>query len=359
MDVGLLGLPGVGKTSIFNALTGGQVVVNQSAAKPNVGVVQVPDDRLKRINALIETKRVVPATIKVTDIAGVAKGTGKGEGLGGKFLAFIREVDAVLEVVRCFESADVPHVEGSVDPVRDVDIVQTELVFADLETLTKNLDKQRKHARTGDKEALAAIATIEEVIPHLERGVPIRALTLKPEQARFLKILGLLSDKKVLYIANVGENDLAGEGPLVQKLREKAASEKAPVVPVCAKLEAELAELSPEDRAGMLEGLGMKEPALNTVSREIYKLLGLQSFFTVGPDEIRAWTIPVGATAPQAAGAIHSDFEKGFIRAEVYHFEDLMEHKTEAAIKHAGKTRAEGKAYAFRDGDIAHFLFNK
>jgi len=359
MDVGIIGLPGVGKTNIFNALTGGHAGGAASAAKPNVGIAQVPDDRLKQINTLIETQRVVPATIKVTDVGGVAKGSGSGEGLGGKFLAFIREVDALLEVVRCFESADVPHVEGSVDPVRDVDILQTELVFGDLETLTKNIEKQRKHARSGDKEALAAIATIEQVIPELEKGVPIRTMHLKPEQMKFIKTLGLLSDKKVLYIANVGEDDVNGEGPLAQKLREKVKAEGGAVLPVCAKLEAELAQMSPADRAEMLAGLGMKEPALSAVSREVYRLLGLQSFFTVGPDEIKAWTIAVGALAPQAAGAIHTDFEKGFIRAEVYHYNDLIEHKSETAIKHAGKMRAEGKNYVFKDGDIAHFLFNK
>ena len=359
MEVGLLGLPGVGKTCIFNALTGGHVVVSQSAAKPNVGEVPVPDDRLARINALIETKRVVPARIKVTDIVGVAKGTGTGDGLGGKFLAYIREVDAVLEVVRCFESADVPHVEGSVDPVRDVEIIQTELIMADLETLTKNIDKQRKFARTGDKDALHHIATIEQVIPQLERGVPIRAMQLKPEQLKFLRILGLLSDKRVLYVANVGEDDLQGTSDHAKRLREKAASEGAPVVPVCAKLEAELAELPAADRAGMLEAMGMTAPALNTVSREVYKLLGLQSFFTVGPDEIRAWTIHVGDLAPQAAGVIHTDFEKGFIRGEIYSFDDLMTYKTEHAIKAAGKTRSEGKTYVMREGDIAHFHVNR
>ena len=359
MEVGILGLPGVGKTSLFNALTsGGHVIGSQSPTKPNVGVVPVPDERLQRINELIETKRVVPATVKVTDVAGVA-GKTKGDDLGGKFLAFIREADAVLEVVRCFEDPNVPHIEGSVDPVRDVEATEMELVLADLETLEKNIDKQRKHARSGDKEALAAIATIEAVIPMLQRGQTIRTMALKPEQIKFLHSLGLLSDKKVMYIANVGEDDIAGQSPLVQKLRQRVEAGGGVVVPVCAKLEAELTELEPADREQMLKDLGMKEPALKAVTQAVYKLLGLQSFFTVGEDEIKAWTIPVGATAPQAAGAIHTDFEKGFIRAEVYHFEDLMQYKTEAAIKAAGKTRAEGKNYIFKDGDITHFLFNR
>jgi ribosome-binding ATPase len=358
MEVGIVGLQGVGKTSLFNALTAGAHVTAAAANKPNVGVVQVPDERLRHINTLIETERLVPATVKVTDIAGVNKGSGKGEGMGGKFLAYIREVDAVLEVVRCFESADVPHVDGSVDPVRDIDTVQTELVFGDLETLTRNLEKQRKHARAGDKDSLAAIATIEAAIPHLERGVPIRQMPLKPEQFKFLRTLGLLSDKKVLYIANIGEDDLDGSGTLAAALRQRVAAEGGAVLPVCTKLESELAELSPADRAEMLQGLGMKDPALSTVMRETYRLLGLQSFFTVGPDEIRAWTIPVGATAPQAAGAIHTDIEKGFIRAELYTYADLMTYKSEAAIKAAGKMRSEGKTYVMQEGDIVHFLFN-
>ena len=359
MEVGILGLPGVGKTCIFNALTGGKGVTNVPG-KPNIGMAPVPDDRLKQINAFIETQRIVPATIKFVDVAGVAKGSGSGDGLGGKFLAFIREADAVLEVVRCFDDPNVPHVEPTIDPVRDVETIQLELVMADLETLTKNLDKQRKYARTGDKEAVLAVELFEKtVIPNLERGVTIRAMGLKPEQMKIVKILGLLSDKKVLYIANVGEDDIDGKGPHATKLREHVAKTGGAVVPVCAKLESELAELPAEDRLAMLKDLGMHEPALNAVAREAYNLLGLHSFFTVGPDEIRAWTIPVGATAPQAAGAIHTDFEKGFIRAEVYHFKDLMEYKTEAAVKQHGKTRAEGKSYVFQDGDITHFLFNK
>ena len=360
MEVGILGLPGVGKTCMFNALTSGTVVASPSAQKPNVGMANVPDERLQQINALIETQRLVYATVKFVDIAGLSKGASQGDGLGNKFLSFIREADAVLEVVRCFESADVPHIDGSVDPVRDVETVETEMILADLETLEKNLDKQRKHARTGaDKEALVHAATLEQIIPELQKGVPIRRMHLKPEHQKFIHTLGLASDKKVLYIANVGEDDLEGTGTHAARLRAHVAKLGGIVVPVCAKLEAELAELPPEDRAAMLTEMGIKTAALPAVTKAAYQLLGLQSFFTVGPDEIRAWTIHVGFTAPQAAGVIHSDFEKGFIRAEVYHFKDLIEFKSEAAVKHAGKVRAEGKNYVFQEGDIAHFLANK
>jgi len=360
MEVGIVGLPSSGKTALFNALTSGTVVASQSAAKPNVGMANVPDERIKQINALIETKRLVYATVKFVDVAGISKGASEGGGLGNKFLAFIREADAVLEVVRCFESADVPHPDGSVDPVRDAETVEMELVLADLETAQKNLDKQRKHARTGaDKEALVSAAILEQVIPELEKGVPIRRMHLKPEQLKFLKLLGLVSDKKVLYVANVGEDDLEGTGPHAARLREYVGKTGGMVVPVCAKLEAELVELAPEDRETMLKEMGIKTAALAAVTKAAYQLLGLQSFFTVGADEIRAWTIHAGFTAPQAAGVIHSDFEKGFIRAEVYHFHDLMEYKSEGAVKHAGKARAEGKNYVFQEGDIAHFLANK
>ena len=360
MEVGILGLPGVGKTCLFNALTNGTIAASQSSAKPNVGMANVPDERLAQINQLIETQRIVPATVKFVDIAGLSKGASHGDGLGNKFLAYIREADAVLEVVRCFESVDVPHIDGSVDPVRDVETVETEMIFADLETAEKNIDKQRKHARTGvDKEAHAAVAILEHVIPELQKGTPIRRMGLKPEQMKFIRLLGLVSDKRVLYIANVGEDDLEGTGAQASRLREHVGKLGGMVVPVCAKLEAELVELSPEDRAMMLKEMGIKTAALAAVTKAAYQLLGLQSFFTVGPDEIRAWPIHVGATAPQAAGVIHSDFEKGFIRAEVYHFKDLMQYKSEAAVKHAGHSRAEGKNYVFQEGDIAHFLAQK
>jgi len=362
MEAGIVGLPNVGKSTLFNALTStqGAQAANYPfcTIEPNEGMVSVPDERLHRICKLIKTQKVIPAALKLVDIAGIVKGASEGEGLGNKFLSHIREVDAVMQVVRCFEDPDVIHVAGKVDPISDIETIETELMLADLQAIDQALPKAQRSAKGGDKEATLRVTALEACLAHLNGGQPLRTLKLDEPLTKALQSFGLMSAKPILFVANVDESDPTGQGPLVQKVREYAAKIGANVVPVCAKIEAEIAELPEEERGEMLESVGLAEPALASLARAAYKTLGLQSYFTAGEKEVRAWTIPIGATAPQAAGVIHTDFEKGFIRAEIYSLADLETYKTEKDLRAAGKLRTEGKAYVMQDGDICHFLFN-
>jgi len=368
MEAGIVGLPNVGKSTLFNALTSaGALAANYPFAtiEPNVGVVPIPDPRLERIRVHIESEKIVPAMLRLVDIAGIVKGASQGEGLGNKFLSHIREVDAIVQVVRCFEKAaggeDITHVEGTVDPLRDIDTIRTELILADLQTIENALPKAERSARGRDAEAALRVDLMKMLQPRLEEGETVRAAAAgvtEPERLAALRSLGFITGKPILYVANVDESDPMGEGELAQRVRTHAAQEGSEVVPVCAKIESELAELDPADKAELLADYGLDEPALDKLARAAYRLLGVQSYYTAGSKEIRAWTIPQGATAPQAAGVIHSDFERGFIRAEVYSVDDLEELKSEKAIREKGRLRVEGKGYVMQDADVVHFLFN-
>ena len=360
LKCGIVGLPNVGKSTLFNALTKAGIAAENypfCTIEPNVGMVEVPDPRLKALSEIVKPERVVPSVVEFVDIAGLVAGASKGEGLGNQFLSHIRETDAIVNVVRCFEDDNVIHVAGKINPLDDIEVIQTELALADMGTVEKAIHRENKKARSGDKDAAKLVALLERMMPHLNEAQPVRSMGLDAEEMELIKPLCLITAKPAMYVGNVSDHGFTNN-PLLDQLAAYAKSQNAPVVAICAAIEAEIADLDEADKHEFLADMGMEEPGLDRLIRAAFKLLGLQSYFTAGVKEVRAWTIHVGDTGPQAAGVIHTDFERGFIRAQTIAYEDFITYKGEQGAKEAGKMRAEGKEYVVKDGDVLNFLFN-